>query len=142
MSDFTIYTEELVRDWMSQGTDTPTPPTDLYVALHTSDPGGSPDGSTEVGASDYDRVAVSTSGGWATTGTGEPSGFENANEVSFGEAQNDWATGGTTVSHVSLWTTADTTGNCLAAYALDSAGEVPSGVEVKFPAGDLNFNVD
>lgn len=140
MSDFTTYTEEAIRDWMSQGSAMPSAPSSLHVALHTADPGGSPDGSTEVSASDYSRQSVSAGSGWSTTGSGEPSGFENASEVNFGESTSNWGT----ITHVSLWDGSTATDNCLAAYALDagSEGEVTSGVEVLFPAGDLSFNID
>ena len=140
MSDFTTTSEELFRDWLSQGSDTPSPPSELYVALHTSNPGNDPDGSSEVDADDYDRASVSTTGGWDTTGTGGPSGFENAEDVHFGEAESDWGT----ITHVSLWDTDDTSGNAFAAYALTdgSEGEVTDGVDVLFPAGDLSFDID
>jgi len=122
---------------MSQGTDMPTAPGNLYVGLHTSNPGNSPDGSTEVGASDYSRVSTTTGTDWNTTGTGGPSGFENANELSFGEATNNWGT----ISHVSLWDSSSG-GNALAAFALNSSKTIDSGDEAKFNAGDLSFDIN
>lgn len=137
MSDFTDYTEQAIRDWFSQGTTMPAAPSTLYVALHTSDPGETPDGSTEVSAGDYARVGVTAGSGWNTITSGGGSGFENASEVSFGEATNNWGT----ISHVSIWD-ASTGGNPLAAYAVSSSKAIDTGDEAVFPAGDLSFTVD
>lgn len=134
MSDLTDYAETEIRDWMSQGTDPDTAPGNLYVALHTSDPGDSPDGSTEVGAGDYDRVSTTTGTDWNTPGSND---FQNANEISFGTATSNWGT----VSHVSLWDAA-TGGNCLAAFALDSSKTIDTDDEATFAAGDLSFSID
>lgn len=137
MSDFTDYTEQAIRDWLSQGTAMPSAPGTLYVALHTSDPGESPDGTTEVSASDYDRTGAATGSGWNTITSGDGTGFENASEIDFGTTSNNWGT----LTHVSLWDS-QTDGNCLAAYALDSGGDAPSGIDVTFPAGDLSFIIN
>jgi hypothetical protein len=137
MSDLTDYSETEFRDWMSQGVSTDTPPDPIYIGLHTSDPGESPDGSTEVSAADYSRVGVAADTGWATPTT---SSFENASEVTFGEATNDWGT----VSHVALWD--DTQGaageTAIAAYALDTSKAINTGDEAVFRAGDLSFSLD
>lgn len=137
MSDFTDYSETAIRDWMSQGTTMPAAPSDLYVALHTSDPGETPDGSTEVSAADYDRVGVTAGSGWSTITSGGGSGFENASETSFGEATNNWGT----ISHISLWD-AQTGGNCLASYAVGTSKPIDTGDEATFPAGDISFTID
>jgi len=134
MSDLTDYTETQFRDWMSQGTDPDTAPSSLYVGLHTSDPGDSPDGSTEVSATDYSRVQVTAGSGW---GTPQNNTFENANEVSFGTATSSWGT----VTHVSLWD-GSSGGNCLAAFALNSQKSINTDDEATFPAGNLSFALD
>lgn len=129
---FTDPTETDVRDWLSQGVDMPSAPTALEVSLHNSDPGESPDGSTEVSAADYSRVSVSTPGGWATVGN---NGLENANQIDFGTTQNDWGT----LTHAVLW---DDSGVARAVTALGNSGDAPTGVEVYYPAGELTFTVD
>lgn len=50
--------------------DTTSPATNLYVSLHTGDPGDTGDQTTsEAGYTSYARVAVArTSGGWTVTG--------------------------------------------------------------------------
>lgn len=138
MSDFTYYVEEAIRDWMSQGSSMPSAPSDLYVALHTDDPTDDPDGSTEVDASDYDRASTSTGSDWDETGSGSPYGFENASEISFGEATSDWGE----VSHVSIWDASDTDGDAYASFSLSSSKEITDGDEARFSAGDLSFDID
>lgn len=135
MSDLTDYAEGQIRGWMSQGTDPDTAPTNLHVALHTSDPGESPDGSTEVSAGDYSRQSTTTGSGWDTPNEND---FENANEISFGTATSDWGD----VSHVSLWNGDTTSDNCLAAFALDATVTVNTDDEIRFPAGELSFTLD
>lgn len=135
MTDATDYLETNVRDWISQGTAMPSAPGTLYVALHTSDPGESPDGSTEVGASDYSRVGVTTGSGWNSSLN--PTQFSNANTISFGQATSDWGT----ISHVSLWDGSTTSDNCLAAYALDSTVTINTDDTFEFASGNLDFEV-
>lgn len=133
--DFADYLEGQIRDWMSQGSAMPTPPGSLWVALHTTAPGESPDGSTEVGAGDYDRSAIPASTGWNTP---TANSFDNANEINFGEATSDWGT----LEATSLWDGPDSADNPLAAFNLDSTIPVLSGDTFKFNAGDLDFSVD
>lgn len=135
MTDATDTLEGFIRDWLSQGTDMPTAPTDLYVALHTSDPGDTLDGSTEVGASDYDRVQTAAGTDWDTPNEND---FTNANEISFGEATNDWGD----ISHFSLWDGADDTTNPLVATALTQTKTINSGDQVVFNAGELTVSID
>lgn len=135
MSDLSNYAEGVFRDWMSQGTSAPTPPDPIYVGLHTSAPGE--DGANgEVSASDYDRVSVTAGSGWDTPNEND---FQNSGEVTFGEATNDWGT----VTAVSLWDdTSANSGNCLAAFSLDSDKTISTGDEAKFNAGNLSFSLD
>lgn len=136
MSDLTNYTEGQFRDWMSQGTATATPPDPLYVSLHTAAPGESPDGSTEVSATNYNRQDVTAGTGWNTPNEND---FANANEITWQEAGELWGD----VSHVGLWDdTAANGGNCLAAFALDSTKTIDSGDQAKFNAGNLSFSLD
>jgi hypothetical protein len=135
MSDLTNYTEGQFRDWMSQGTSVAAAPDPIYVALHTSDPGESPDGSTEVSATDYDRYSSSAGTDWDTPNEND---FQNSNEFSFGVATNNWGT----ISHVSLWDGTSGTDNCLAAYGLNTSKEIDVDDEAKFQSGDLSFSLD
>ena len=135
MTDFTDYAETNIRDWMSQGSDMPAAPANIYVALHTSDPGESPDGTTEVNAADYDRVSTTAGTDWDTTLN--PTGFDNTNIISFGQATNDWGT----ISHVSLWDSSGG-GNCMAAFSLDSSVTINTDDTLEFNAGELSFDIE
>lgn len=137
MTDFTTYTEGQIADWLSQGTDMPVAPATLYVALHTSNPGQSPDGTTEVTGTNYSRYASSAGTDWGVSGTA-PTSIDNANLFAFNEAGGSWGT----ITHVSLWDGAADTDNALAAYALTNSISVADGDRVEFPSGSLSFNID
>jgi len=137
MSDATNYAEEQFINWMSQGTATDSPPDPLYVSLHTSDPGEDPDGSTEVGASEYNRQSVS-SANWETYNSGDAYGFRNANNIDFPEASSTWGT----ISHVSVWDGSSATDNALASYALDTSKAIEDGDQARFLAQELQFEAD
>jgi hypothetical protein len=142
MTDLTDYTEQQFRDWMSQGTSTATAPDPLYISLHTSDPGESPDGSTEVSATNYSRQSVGSSG-WNTQAPADFTnsdgyGFENASDVAFSTAGSSWGT----ISHVALWDGSSDTDNALASFALDSSRSVSDGDQVQFAATNLRFVID
>jgi len=142
MTDLTSYSQQEFRDWMSQGTATDTPPDPLYVSLHTSDPGETPDGSTEVSATNYSRQSVSSSG-WNTLApadftNADAHGFENANSIQFDPANSSWGT----VSHVALWDGSSASDNALASFALDSSRSVADGDQVQFAATNLSFGLD
>jgi len=127
MSDFSVYTAGQIADWMSQGT-IETAPSDLYVTVFD-------DTGTER-ASDFasgGRVSTTTGTGWNIVATG----FENANEVSFGEATADVAN----LQDIALFDAA-TGGNEIARYNLSGAPfDVSSGTTLAFPAGNISFDV-
>jgi len=126
MSDFSVYTARQVADWMSQGT-VATPPTDLYVALFD-------DTNTEV-STDFanNRVQTTTGTDWDSPGTD----FDNANQISFGEATTDV----TNIEDVALYDSASG-GNEIARYTLDDAlFDVSDGTVLLFEAGQLTFDV-
>ena len=85
-----------------------SPLTQLFVALHTADPGEAGTQSTsEVNYTGYARVGVArTSGGWVVTG----SSVSPANNIEFGEM-----TAGTagTATHASIGTAASGAGTIL-----------------------------
>jgi hypothetical protein len=104
------------------GTD---PLTNLYVSLHTADPGEAGDQTTsETAYTGYARVAVArTSGGWTVTAN---SVSPTAN-IEFGEVT---ASPGGDITHVGIGTDASGTGNMLYYGALSpnltlSVGNIP-----------------
>ena len=125
-------TENDVIDFMFNGTAMPSYGANLYVSLHTADPGEAGDQttsevSTYVG---YARVAVSRdSGGWTVTNNEA----ENVAEITFPEC-----TGGTnTITHVAVGTAASGAGQILYKGALTAPIEVSNLITPRFPAGTL-----
>lgn len=107
-----------------------SPLTNLYVALHTADPGKSGNQTTnEISYTGYARVAVlRTSSGWTvTTNSVSP----NA-DVTFPAS-----TGGTggTVTHVSIGTASSSTGKILYSGAVSPTQLVANGVTPIIAAG-------
>lgn len=99
-----------------------SPLTNLYVSLHTADPGEAGDQTTnEAAYTSYARVAVArTSGGWTVTD----------NSVSpVANIEFPAATGGTeTITYFAVGTAASGTGKVLYSGALDASISVVSGV--------------
>ena len=105
------------------------PLTDLYLALHTADPGEDGDQTTnECAYTGYARVAVArTSGGWTVT----------ANIVS-PVANTDFpaATGGTeTATHLSIGTASTGTGKILYSGAITPNISISTGVTPRIGTG-------
>jgi len=127
MSDFSVYTAGQVADWMSQGT-IATAPSNLYVTVFD-------DTGTER-ASDFasgGRVSTTTGTDWSIVNTG----FENANDIDFGEAVGDV----NNLTEIALFD-ASTGGNEIARYALSGAPfDVSDGTTLIFPAGNISFDV-
>lgn len=125
---------------MSQGVTTDTPPDPLYISLHTADPGESPDGTTEVSATNYDRQSLG-SGNWSKLAPADVSsnghGFENAVDVQFDVASSSWGT----ITHVALWDSL-TGGNALASYAVSNSKSIDAEEQVRFAIGELEFVID
>lgn len=107
------------------------PLTNLYVALHTADPGeGGSQTTNEAAYTSYARVAVSRDGaGWTVSGNS----VQNTAAVVFPES-----TGGTeTITHLSVGTAVSGAGNLLYSGALDTPLDVSTGIEPRFLAGTL-----
>ena len=106
-----------------------SPLTNLYVALHTADPGEAGNQTTnEATYTSYARVAVArTSGGWTITGN---SVSPNAN-IDFPAA-----TGGSeTITHVSIGTDSTGTGKILYYGAITPNIAVSTGVTPRIGTG-------
>lgn len=103
-----------------------SPLTNLYVALHTGDPGEAGDQETnECAYVDYARVAVArTSGGWTVSGNS----VSPAAEISFPAAG---ATSSETATHFSVGTLASGTGKVLYKGAISPNIAIAEGVTPK-----------
>lgn len=110
--------------------------TDLYLALHTADPGESGSQTTsECTVGSYSRVSVVRSGvGWTVSGATA----QNASLVQFPTASS----GSNTITHVSIGTASSGAGQILVSGALNSSLTVSSGIQPQFSAGALVFTLD
>jgi hypothetical protein len=113
--------------------DTTGPATNLYVGLHTADPGvGGSQTTNETAYTNYARVAVArTTGGWAAPTGGATS---NAALIQFPQC----GVTGATITHVSIGTDASGAGQVLYAGALNSPLAVANLIQPQFAIGDLD----
>lgn len=147
MSDLVDYTEQEFLAWCFHGSDMPVAHGTVYVALHTGDPNNDGDSTTEpanqneVAAADYSRVGVTAdTSNWSMDSSSQQSTqIENATEITFGIADNDWGE----ITHWSLWT--DQQGNGgdpLWAADLNDPKTINTNDEIRFPSGALVCDLD
>lgn len=113
-----------------------SPLTNLYVSLHTGDPGEAGSQTTsEAAYTSYARVAVARSGsGWTVSGNT----VSNAALIQFPQC-----TGGSeTITHFAIGTAASSTGKLLYKGALSASLAVSSGIQPQFGAGELDGSED
>lgn len=113
-----------------------SPVTNLYVSLHTADPGEAGDQTTnEAAYTSYARVAVvRTSSGWTVSGNS----VTNAASVSFPQCTG----GSSTVTHVGVGTAASGAGKLMYKGALTASLAVSLGIQPLFAASSLTINED
>lgn len=116
--------------------DSSSPATNLYVSLHTADPGEAGDQTTnEATYTDYARVAVArTSGGWTVSGNA----VTNTAAIIFPEASG----GSNTITHFGVGVAVSGAGQLLYKGALTASLAVSTGIEPQFAAGDLDITED
>ena len=110
-----------------------SPATNLYLSLHTADPGVGNDQTTnETAYTNYARVpVVRTTSGWAVPSSGATS---NAALVQFAQC----GASGATITHVAIGTASSGTGTVLYAGELSSSLAVSNGIQPQFAAGALD----
>ena len=113
-----------------------SPLTNLYISLHTADPGEAGDQTTnEATYTGYARVAVArTSGGWTVT----DNAAENAAAVNFAQC----TAGSNTITHFAVGTLASGAGKILYSGALSASLAVSAGITPSFAAGALDISED
>jgi len=129
-------TENDVVKFMFNGTAMPAYGANLYVSLHTADPGEAGDQTTnECAYTGYARVAVSRDGaGWTVSANQA----QNVAEITFPEC-----TGGSeTVTHVAVGTSAGGAGQILYKGALTASIAVSNLITPRFPAATLVVQED
>lgn len=125
----TAYLEQKLLNHVFSG-ESYTPPTQLYLALFTGDPGRLGEVAEEIADSAYERQAVI----FTAAADDETSGsnVKNVYDIEYPQATEDWGT----VSHAMV-TDAQTGGNGLYYVALDTAKEITVDDFIKFPAGSF-----
>ncbi|MEO8273489.1 MAG: hypothetical protein ABI620_05450 [Chloroflexota bacterium] len=108
----------------------------LYISLHTADPGEAGDQTTsEAAYTSYARVAVARSGlGWTVSGTG-PTQVANAALVAFPACTGSTAT----CTYFGVGTDASGAGKLLYSGALTSSLAVSSGITPQFAINALQI---
>ena len=129
-------TENDAIKFFFQGIAFPSYGSNLYLALHTADPGEAGDQTTnEATYTSYARVAVSRdSGGWSVSG----SLAQNQALVQFPQC-----TGGSeTITHVSIGTASSGAGQILYSGALTAPLAVSNLIQPQFAASALQITED
>lgn len=110
----------------------------LYVALHTADPGeGGSQTTSECAYGAYARVAVtraSDGSGWTVSGNQ----VQNTAVINFPECTS----GSETVTHFSIGTVTSGAGQILYKGALTASRNVSSGITLQFPATSITITED
>jgi hypothetical protein len=113
--------------------DSSSPAANLYLSLHTADPGvGNSQLTNETAYTNYVRIAIArTTGGWDV-----PSAAATANAALAQFAQ--CGVTGATLTHVAIGTASSGAGTVLYAGALSSSLAVANGIQPQFAAGALD----
>lgn len=113
--------------------DATTPLTNLYVSLHTADPGvGGAQTTNETAYTNYARIAiVRTTSGWSVPASGATANAALAQFAQCGAT-------GATITHVAIGTAASGAGLVLYAGPLSSSLAVANGIQPQFAAGALD----
>lgn len=108
------------------------PLTDLYLSLHTSNPGvGNSQTTNETAYTNYVRIAVPrTTSGWDIPSSGATA---NAALAQFAQC----GVTGATITHVAIGTASSGAGTVLYAGALSSSLAVANGIQPQFATGAL-----
>lgn len=108
-----------------------SPFTNLYLSLHTADPGvGNNQTTNETAYTNYVRIAIArTSGGWTVTSNA----VVNAALAQFAQC----GASGATITHVAIGTASSGAGTVLYSGALSSSLAVANGIQPQFAASAL-----
>jgi len=129
MADASNYLRDEFISWMIEESTFPSAPSNLYVSLHTGDPGV--DGqNNEVSATNYSRYESSPSD-WNRP---QNNSFSNSTEFIFNQAQEDWGD----ISHFAIWDGPDPVDNMLAVDSLLESVEINAEDTGVFREGNLS----
>lgn len=113
--------------------DSSSPATNLYVSLHTADPGvGGSQTTNEAAYTNYARVAVArNTGGWDAPSSGAT---QNAALIQFPQC----GVTGATITHVAIGKASSGSGLVLYSGALNASLAVANLIQPQFAVGDLD----
>ena len=116
-----------------------SPLTNLFVSLHTADPGeAGNEGTSEATYTGYARVSVArTTGGWTISGT-SPTQAANAATITFGAC----TAGSNTITHAAVGVASSGATKILYSGPLTASLAVSAGITPSFAAGALVFTED
>ena len=132
MGSFGNYLENAVLSHIF-GKGAYTPPSHIYVALSTANPGESGGSIAEPSGGSYARKSTDPAD-WDAAVSGA---LDNANAITFVEATASWGN----ITHFALYDHL-TAGNMLAHGALTTAKTIDNGDTASFAAGDLDVSLD
>lgn len=145
---FSDYLEGKILDWIFKKTAMPAAPTNLYLSLHTADPGDT--GASELTGGNYSRAQLdpdtnnSTNTNWNAKDTsGTASRITNKLDIAFPQANADW-NGGSAIGYFAIWDT-NVAGNCLMSGTITGGIVVRNGNTARFMGGtpgQAAFTVD
>jgi len=109
--------------------------TDLWIALHTADPGEAGTAVTsEAAYGSYARVALTRASDFTVSGNT----VSNANLEQFPQCSS----GSETITYASIVTTASGAGTIIVRAALNTSIPVSTGIQPQFAAAALTFTLD
>jgi hypothetical protein len=114
----------------------------IYVSLHTGDPGSDGQAGNEATGSGYAR-ATTAPADWNIATDAVPAVTDNANDIVFPTALGDWS-GGADFTHVGLWTTlaGTTEAEYIGRGLLTTAKPVTNGDTAQIAAGALDIELN
>lgn len=133
---FSNTAETAVLDYIFKGTNVSWDGnTDLWLALHTADPGEAGTAVTnEATYGSYARVAVTRSTDFTVSGNS----VSNTNLEQFPQCTS----GSETITHASIVTTSSGAGTIIVRAALNTSIPVSTGIQPQFAASALSFTLD
>lgn len=109
--------------------------TDLYIALHTADPGEAGTAvSNEATYGSYSRATLTRASDFTVSGNS----VSNANLEQFPQCSS----GSETITYASIVTSSSGAGTIIVRAALNTSIPVSTGIQPQFAAGALSFTID
>ena len=140
---FSNALEEAVLEWMFKGQSFGTPPTTIYVSLHSTQPNDTASAGSEISGGGYARASLSadtatTAANWtaiAASTSGSSQIVRNNQNITFPTATAAWPT----ATHFGLW---DGSNTFLAWGTIAGGMTVQSGDTVVLTPQDLEVSAD